>query len=46
MTPHIVLAEVHVVDGGDRGQPLAEVGQRAEREALDLVVGVRARGPS
>ena len=38
--PAHLLAEVHVVDGGDRGQPLAEARQGAEREAVDLVVGV------
>ena len=31
---------MHVVDRGDGGEPLAEARQRAELEALELVVGV------
>ena len=37
------LAEVHVVDRGDGGEPLAEARERAELEALELVVGVGSR---
>src|SRR3546814_17255872 len=34
------LAEVHVVDGGDGGEALPKPRESAEREALDVVLGV------
>ena len=41
ITPHSCLAEVHVVHGGDRGQPRARrAGQGVEGDALDLVVTI------
>src|SRR3546814_542724 len=38
--PAHLLAEVHVVDGGDGGEALPEPRESAEREALDVVLGV------
>ena len=44
MTPHSSSPKCTSLTVAIVGQPLAEVGQRAEREAVELVVGARARG--